>query len=77
MDALKHKIVLLESDLNKVESARDKVVVQIKNIETNTEEAMGEIMNLGNMIATLEGKLSNWCIHTCHLSNTCTCYHGS
>ena len=67
----------MESDLDKVESARDIVVEQKKTGESDLEEENREIINLKQMITTLEGKITTRCIYTCHLSSSRTCHHGS
>ena len=65
IDTLKRKIVLLESDLDKVESARDIVVEQKKTGESDLEEANREIIYLKQTTTKLEGKITSRRIYTC------------
>ena len=58
LDALKCKILLLESDLDKVESVRDSFVENKKIDEINLEEVNREITKMKQKITAFEGMLT-------------------
>ena len=57
-DALKCRMALLKSDLEKVKNYRELIVDEIENNETDLEKAIRKIMNLKQMITTVKDILT-------------------
>ena len=57
-DALKCRMALLNSDLEKVKNSRESMVEEIHNNETDLEKAIEEVMILKQMITTVKGILT-------------------